>query len=307
MNKFQHITKTATQKDRAFVAFNSLKTLWINTGTLCNLECKNCYIKSSPRNDRFVYITLEDIQPYLSEINTNHSSAAEIAFTGGEPFMNPYMLDMLESVLSKGLSALVLTNAMQPMQRPKIQNKLINLKNTYGSKLTFRISLDHYTEQLHEQERGKRTWDITLKGLHWLNINDFKFTIAARLFSNETETEIRKKFADLFQVNHWKLNAQDSQDLVIFPELDTTIEIPEITTDCWNILNISPNDMMCSNSRMLVKEKNSKIPHLVSCTLLPHAPDFHCGSKLPQEKDKVYLNHPYCAQFCVLGGASCKT
>ena len=49
-------TSTADGKTRASVPLRALQTLWFNTGTLCNLTCANCYIESSPRNDRFAYL-----------------------------------------------------------------------------------------------------------------------------------------------------------------------------------------------------------------------------------------------------------
>ena len=41
----------------------------------------------------------------------------EIGFTGGEPFMNSEIIDMLRLSLERGFSVLVLTNAMLPMMR----------------------------------------------------------------------------------------------------------------------------------------------------------------------------------------------
>ena len=55
--KFSDPDWTATRERRATVALDRLDTLWINTGTLCNITCQNCYIESSPSNDRLVYIT----------------------------------------------------------------------------------------------------------------------------------------------------------------------------------------------------------------------------------------------------------
>ena len=40
-----------------------LETLWINTGSLCNLTCGNCFMESSPKNDRLVYISHEELTP----------------------------------------------------------------------------------------------------------------------------------------------------------------------------------------------------------------------------------------------------
>ena len=50
--KFRDPSVTARGETRATVALRALDTLWFNTGTLCNLTCRNCYIESSPRNDR---------------------------------------------------------------------------------------------------------------------------------------------------------------------------------------------------------------------------------------------------------------
>ena len=52
MKKFENQKITAKGEPRASVKLNKLKTLWFNTGTLCNLTCDNCYIESSPKNDK---------------------------------------------------------------------------------------------------------------------------------------------------------------------------------------------------------------------------------------------------------------
>ena len=59
--KFQNPSITAKGEQRAHVALRALETLWFNTGTLCNLTCRNCYIESSPRNDRLVYLTATEV------------------------------------------------------------------------------------------------------------------------------------------------------------------------------------------------------------------------------------------------------
>ncbi len=55
--KFRDPAVTAKGEKRAAVALSGLRTLWINTGTLCNITCRNCYIESSPRNDALAYLT----------------------------------------------------------------------------------------------------------------------------------------------------------------------------------------------------------------------------------------------------------
>ena len=139
--KFQDPSRTAKGERRAHVALQSLDTLWFNTGTLCNLACHHCYIESSPRNDRLVYLTAAEVAEYLDEIAAGGFATSLIGFTGGEPFMNPELSAMLADVLSRGLRALVLTNAMKPMG--KCKRSLIALNERYGDRLTIRVSIDH--------------------------------------------------------------------------------------------------------------------------------------------------------------------
>ena len=87
--------------------------------------------------------------------------------------------------------------------------------------------------------------------------------------------------------------------------MDETAEVPEITTACWGILGKSPKDVMCASSRMVVRHKGAAAPSVIACTLLPYDPQFDLGTTLREAEGPVQLNHPHCAKFCVLGGASC--
>ncbi|HBV56548.1 MAG TPA: radical SAM protein, partial [Rhodobacteraceae bacterium] len=57
--------------------------------------------------------------------------------------------------------------------------------------------------------------------------------------------------------------------------------------------------------RMVVKRKGASAPSVVACTLLPYDLQFDLGETLAEAERPVALNHPHCAKFCVLGGASC--
>jgi len=93
--------------------------------------------------------------------------------------------------------------------------------------------------------------------------------------------------------------------LTIFPQMDGTVEVPEITEACWGILGKSPEAVMCATSRMIVKRKGAMHPAVVACTLLPYDARFELGRTLGEAGGAVPLNHPHCAKFCVLGGGAC--
>jgi sulfatase maturation enzyme AslB (radical SAM superfamily) len=301
--KFQDPLITADGNVRAHVKLRKLNTVWFNTGTTCNLTCKTCYIESSPKNDRLSYITSKEVEPYLKEIIDNNFGTTEIGFTGGEPFMNPYFLNILLRCLELGFNILILTNAMKPMM--KVQEELTKIIKRFPHQITMRVSLDHYTQRGHELERGRGTWETTIQNLSWLALQGIHLHIAGRTFINESIEDVRNGYAVLFIELSLNIDAQNPTELVLFPELDGSIDVPEITTGCWDTLNLNPNDIMCASSRMIVKRKNEATPKVVACTLLPYDTAFELGANLRTAKVKVPLNHAHCAKFCVLGGASC--
>ena len=303
--KFSDPDITAKGEIRASVALSNPKTLWFNTGTLCNITCANCYIESSPTNDRLTYMNAAEVADYLDQLEDRNWPVTEIGFTGGEPFMNPDILRLLEVSLARGYDVLVLTNAMRPMMRSRMQEGLLELRETYGHKLTLRISVDHFVAENHDLERGKGSFEITLDGMRWLRDNGFRMAIAGRTLWGDSEAESRQGYADLFAAEGFDINAFDPAMTVLFPEMDETVEVPEITNACWGILNKSPNDVMCASSRMVVKRRGAAKPAVLACTLLPYAPEFELGTTLAEAEAPVKLNHRHCAKFCVLGGASC--
>ena len=284
---------TAKGEPRASVKLRRLETLWINTGTLCNLACKSCYIESSPTNDALVYLSLAEAEDHFDQAAAMGTRV--IGFTGGEPFMNRDCPAMIAAALGRGFDVLVLTNAMRPMRR--FEPALLALPR---ARLTFRVSLDHHSRAVHEAERGAGTWQKALDGIRWLFANRFRVAVAGRQLPGESVEAARAGYAALFAEVGLPV-----EGLVLFPAMDAAADVPEITDACWSILGVSPDAMMCASSRMVVKARGASRPHVVACTLLPYDPQFALGETLAEAARPVRLNHPHCARFCVLGGASC--
>lgn len=310
--KFADPDWTAKGERRASVPFSGLVTLWLNTGSQCNITCRNCYIESSPANDRLAYLTAAEAAPFLDE--AKRGGTREIGFTGGEPFLNSELPAMIEDALLRGFEVLVLTNAMQPMQRPAVRQALLALGAAHPGRLTLRVSVDHYTPRLHEVERGPGSWSRTIEGVDWLVANGLRVAVAGRSCWGESEAEARAGYARLFAERGWPVDAASRSELVVFPEMDGSLDVPEITTRCWGILHKAPRDVMCSSSRMVVRRKGAPRPVVLPCTLLPYLPEFEMGPTLADAaiadggmfaNGAVKLCHPHCAKFCMLGGGSC--
>ena len=303
--KFTDPHVTADGSTRATVALSDPQTLWFNTGTLCNIACTNCYIESSPTNDALVYITAPEVQDYLDQLEQRNWGVSEIGFTGGEPFMNPEMIEMARACLERGYEVLILTNAMAPMMRRKVKDGLIGLQRDFGSRLTLRISVDHWSAAMHDTERGTGAFEKTLRGMRWLRDQGIQMAVAGRTVWDETDAQSRDGYAALYEREGFAIDAANPATTMLFPEMDEAAEVPEITTDCWGILKKSSDSVMCASSRMVVKRKGAARPAVLACTLLPYDPEFEMGETLEEAERDVSLNHPHCAKFCVLGGASC--
>jgi hypothetical protein len=184
-------------------------------------------------------------------------------------------------------------------------NKKSELLNIPKERLTFRVSIDHVDPKKHEAIRGQNSYEPMIEGLEWLRDNHFKMSLATRLMWDESEAQTRTNFKTFILKHDLPIDADSTKDLVTFTEMDVKQDTPEITTECWTILNKNPESIMCSSSRMIVKKKGNAKPSVIACTLLPYDEAFDLGSNLKQSMQKIYLNHPHCSKFCVLGGSSC--
>lgn len=301
--KFRDPRYTVKGEPRGAVPFDRYQTVWFNTGTLCNIACHSCYIESSPRSDQLVYLSAEEVAAFLDEAAALPDAPGQIGFTGGEPFMNPDILIMIENAVRLGFHVLVLTNGMRPMQRHK--DRILDLRHRYPRQLSLRLSLDYFEQQGHEAIRGPRTWAPAIAGLKWLAENGFDVSVASRKTTNIPEGELRQGYARLFKEVAPPLDAFDPARLVLFPEMNDDESVPEISEGCWKILGMSPRQVMCASSRMVIKRKGAQQPVVVACTLIPYNKAFELGETLDGARATVTLNHRHCSRFCVLGKASC--
>lgn len=303
LEPFSDPDRTLDGSSRARVGLRALETLWFNTGTQCNLTCTNCYIESSPSNDRLAYLGVADVLPFLDEIAQLGLPVKTLGYTGGEPFLNPDFIDILELGLERGFDALVLTNGMRPMQQHA--ERLLELKARFGHRLSLRVSVDHFDPSLHREERGRQSWTPVLRGLRWLSQQGFDLSVAGRTRWGEAEPMLRAGFEQLFEREGLAVDAHDPSRLLLFPEMDPAAEVPEISTDCFGILGVDPDSIMCASSRMVVRRRDAERPAVLACTLLPYDARFELGATLAESLGDVSLNHVHCARFCVLGGGSC--
>ena len=143
------------------VPSRSLDTLWFQVaGTLCNLQCTHCFISCSPTNHSHEMLTLGEVRRRLQEAVA--LGVREYYFTGGEPFMNPEMLAILEETLRQG-PASVLTNGL--LLTPERCRRLRELADGSEYSLDLRVSIDGYSAETNDPIRGAGTYARILQGI----------------------------------------------------------------------------------------------------------------------------------------------
>jgi sulfatase maturation enzyme AslB (radical SAM superfamily) len=138
-----------------------LDNLWFQvTGTLCNLTCTHCFISCSPTNYNFGYLSYEAVVEALEQ--SRRLGVREYYFTGGEPFMHPRLLDMLEATLRLG-PATVLTNGT--LLKDGIVKRLAELRDGSIYSLELRVSIDGPDAASNDKIRGPHAFERAMAGV----------------------------------------------------------------------------------------------------------------------------------------------
>ena len=286
---------TLKGEPRGYIDFSVFKQLWIHTGTVCNLNCPNCFEESSPQSKRLQTITLEEIRPCLYE--AKNQGVQSFGFTGGEPFMNPHFLSILEQALDLA-PCLVLTNATKPLKH--FLPRLAELAPEKKQRLTFRVSIDSPDQAIHDANRGNGSFNLAWTHLYQLHQSGFPIAIARQMQTNEDTHATNQAFHALFQ----QYDLPQNTTVVAFPDLQRT-QTPEISESCMTTYHTAQTraNFMCATSRMLVKKNNTL--SLYACTLVDNHDFYNYGNNLEQALQKrTMLKHHRCFA-CFSSGVSC--
>ena len=264
-----------------------LDDVWFQVGgTLCNLECRHCFISCSPRNDHFGFLELETVRARLEE--SVRLGAKEYYFTGGEPFLNRALVPILELTLQYG-PATVLTNGTVLKDEWLVRLRQAEAASRYS--LEFRVSLDGYTAEQNDPIRGPGTFEQTLRGVRRLVAHDFLPILTV------TQIEAEEETARLFSgfVRLLKANGYDRPRIKILPILRIGAEAqrqrgyradervtPEMMTD------FDQSHLICNHSRIVTDRG------IYVCPILIETPDAHLGKTLHDSLDGYPLRHQAC-------------
>ena len=283
---------------RGYIQPGLLRELWFHTGTVCNLHCPFCLEGSKPGDNRLNSVSLEDVRPFIQEAVA--LGAEQFSFTGGEPFVVPDMVSILDYALDYN-PCLVLTNATEPLLNRLHQVEPLAAK---PFPLSFRVSLDYPDPAMHDAGRGQGNFDLSLRTMQQLHQLGFSVSIARQSAENENIEAVNRAYLSYFG----KAGLPDDTTIIVFPEFHepgSNPDVPHITESCMTTYKTEGqrDEFMCSFSKMVVKRGGRM--RVYACTLVDDDEDYDLGGSLSEAmKIRVMLKHHRC-YTCFASGASC--
>lgn len=277
----------------------ALDTLWFQVaGTLCNLQCTHCFISCSPTNHAHEMLTLAEVKRHLREAEA--LGVKEYYFTGGEPFMNHEIFEILEETLRLGPVS-VLTNGV--LIRPDTAARLKKLSDGSEYSLDIRISIDGWDAATNDPIRGAGTFERILAGVRALASAGLNPVITVTEACEGAGKEGgRTRFLDFLRsidlpqprlkiMPLLRIGAEESR-LRAYESWET-LKDRELTAEEAGVLQ-------CTSARMVTSKG------VYVCPILIDAPDAKMGETLGETARPFTLSHQACFT-CHETGFSCRT
>ena len=142
-------------------ASDSIETLQVNVGKLCNQACKHCHVDASPA--RTEIMTRETVERVLDAVRRFRVPTLDI--TGGAPELNPSFRHLVSEARRAGAHVIVRHN-LTVMFEPG-QEDLPEFFRERGVEVV--SSLPYFLEQQTDAQRGRGVFGKSIEALRRLN------------------------------------------------------------------------------------------------------------------------------------------
>ena len=279
------------------VPLTHLDDLWFQVaGTRCNLTCHHCFISCSPHNKSFGYLTLDEVAKRLEE--SVALGAKEYYFTGGEPFLNPELVEILIATLAYG-PATVLTNGT--VLKDEWLARLAEAERQSLYSLEFRVSIDGCSAAMNDPVRGLGTFERALDGVAKLVAHGFLPIItAARVWPEADENLVLAEFLRVLRTCGY-----ERPRFKILPRLRIGAEVERTGGYAGDeriaremLVDYDIQQLVCSHSR-IVTDRGVHV-----CPILIESPDALLADSLEASRMPFAVTHGAC-YTCYQYGAIC--
>jgi sulfatase maturation enzyme AslB (radical SAM superfamily) len=243
-------------------------------------------------------MSLDAVRPLVAE--ADRIGVKEIYLTGGEPFLNPEILPILEECLAVAPVG-VLTNGV--LLKPEVANRLAELARWSEYTLDVRISIDGWDAETNDPIRGAGTFERILEGIGNLAAAGLNPVITVTEAFPEAATRSgRTRFLS------WLLSIGLTQPrLKVLPLLRIGAEETRVRgyQSCETLEGVTLTEeetaaLQCSSCRMVTSKG------VYVCPILVEQEDARMGATLEETLRPFVLSHASC-WTCHKTGLSCRT
>jgi AdoMet-dependent heme synthase len=273
-----------------------LDTLWIQVaGTLCNLACTHCFVTCGPGEDRHSLMSRLEVAARVREGLA--LGVKEFYFTGGEPFLHPHMIEILEDTLSHG-PCTVLTNGT--LVTARLAEALWRLEQGTRFSLEIRVSLDGHHAEDHDAFRGSGSFARAVAGARALAARGLLPIVTATQNTAEAPEQVRERYLEMLRsagiarprlkVLPMFLLGREARRTRGYQEVETLADLPLAAFD--------PERLQCSSCRVATSLG------VFVCPLLVDEPGGRMGGRLDETLGSFTLSHGAC-YTCHVTGMTC--
>jgi len=162
--------------DPGYIKFDTLQTLQVNLGNLCNLSCRHCHVVASPEGEKVMNRdVMAKIIGFLSR-----QPGITLDITGGCPEMNPYFRYLIEA--TEGLSPRRIVRSNLAILTEPGMEWLPGIYSNHG--LVVIASLPCYMKENVDRQRGEGVYARSIAALKVLNSIGYGDTLELNLVYN---------------------------------------------------------------------------------------------------------------------------
>lgn len=274
-----------------------LDTLWIQVaGTLCNLRCTHCFVRSGPGEARHAFLSREEVRARVAEALP--LGVREFYFTGGEPFTHPDLISILADTLAHGPSTVLTNGTLFTERLLRALSQLAAEAAPYS--LEVRVSLDGYRARDHDVFRGEGSFARALAGIRALSEHGLLPIVTVTQNTAEDPRSFRRHYTDMLReagVARPRLKilpmfrlGREAERTRGYLEVETLAGLPAASFD--------PMRLQCSSCRAVTSQG------VFVCPLLVDEPGGRMGDRLDETLGPFTLAHGACST-CYVTGMTC--
>jgi radical SAM protein with 4Fe4S-binding SPASM domain len=143
----------------------------ISVTSACNLHCPHCYVDAAHKtsNELSVDEHRNLAHQIRNELTPDPSLHYRVNLTGGEPFVHPHIMDIIDAYAAVGLEISISTNALL------VRDSLIPVLAEKG--IIFQVSLDGAVAETHDRNRGEGSFEKTVATIRKLTAHGIRVGI----------------------------------------------------------------------------------------------------------------------------------